>query len=187
MSKDFLIVAALLAIALAAPYAWASETLCNKGEINYFSCQTKVDRKIISICGNIENFEINDDSWLQYRFGKPRAVELVYPQEKIGSISKFEGNNFSKYNVVDLRFINKKTLYSVSIDAPYSGEGANQRSRFSGGVSVEITKYKPVNIYCGNSKVVQRYYDKFSRLIDSLRDKNGETDMLFHFYNHVSK
>lgn len=181
------IVATLLTIALAAPYTWASETLCNKGEVNYFSCQTKADRKIISICGNIENFEINDDSWLQYRFGKPHAVELVYPQEKIGSISKFEGNNFSKYNVVDLRFINKNTLYSVSIAAPYSGEEANQRSRFSGGVSVEVAKSKRISIDCADSRSVRKYYDQFARLNDSLSYKNGETDMLFHFYNHVSK
>lgn len=181
------IVATLLVIALAAPFAQASETLCQKGEVNFFSCQTKANGKVISICGNIENFEINDDSWLQYRFGKPRAVELVYPQEKIGSISKFEGNNFGKYNVVDLRFINKKTLYSVSIEAPYSGEEANKRSRFSGGVSVEVAKSKPVNIDCANSTNVRKHYSQFARLNDSLRYKNGETDMLFHFYNHVSK
>lgn len=180
-------VATLLAIALAASYTWASETLCGQGEIDYFSCQTKADPKVISICGNIEDFEINDDSWLQYRFGKPHAVELVYPQEKIGSIAKFEGNNFSKYNVVDLRFINKKALYSVSIAAPYSGEDANQRSRFSGGVSVEVAKSKRVAIDCVSSRSVRKYYDQFARLNDSLRYKNGETDMLFHFYNHVSK
>ncbi len=182
------IVAALLAITLAHPFAQASETLCQKGEVNFFSCQTKADGKIISICGNIQDFEINDDSWLQYRFGKSHAVELVYPQEKIGSISKFEGNNFSKYNIVDLRFINKKTLYSVSLEAPYSGEEATKRSRFSGGVSVEIAKSKPVNIDCIYPADVRKHYSQFARLNDSLRYKNGEkADMLFHFYNHVAK
>lgn len=182
------IVAALVALTLASSFSWATETLCQKDEVNFFSCKTKANGKIISICSNIEDFEINDDSWLQYRFGKPHAVELVYPHQKAGSISKFEGNNFSKYNVVDLRFINKKTLYSVSVEASYSGEEASKRSRFSGGVSVEIAKSKPVSIDCANSTSVRKYYSQFARLNDSLRYKNGEkTDLLFHFYNHVSK
>ena len=87
------IVTALVAITFAPFIAQAADTLCLKGEINYFSCKTKANGKIMSICGNIEDFEINDDSWLQYRFGKPHTVELVYPPEKVGSVSKFEGNN----------------------------------------------------------------------------------------------
>jgi hypothetical protein len=181
------IVATLLVIALAAPFAQASETLCNKGEVNFFSCQTKANGKVISICGNIENFEINDDSWLQYRFGKPRAVELVYPHEKNESISKFEGNNFSKYNVIDLRFINKKTLYSFSIAGPYNGEEANKRSRFSGGISVEVAKSKPVKIDCVNSTDVRKHYSQFARLNESLRYKKWRNRHFFHFYNHVPK
>lgn len=176
-----------LAATLAAPFVQASETLCQHDEIDFFSCKTKAKGKIISICGNIKNFEINEDSWLQYRFGKPRAVEFVYPQETIGSISKFEGNNFMKYYVVDLRFINKKTRYSVSIEAPYSGEDAREHPRYSGGVTVEVAKTKPVRIACVNSTSFQKYYDHFAGLNEVLRSQNGETDIFFHFHNHVAK
>ena len=52
------------------------------------------------MCGNITNGEINDGSWLQYRFGKAGSIELTYPKEKTGSFSKFEGYYFNRYGVI---------------------------------------------------------------------------------------
>ncbi len=178
--------AALLALALSIPAICSAKTLCQKEEITYFSCQAKNSGKFISVCGNIPNGKIDDDSWLQYRYGKPRAIELTYPEEKSDSVSKFEGNHFNRYSVIDLRFINGKTLYGVTLAGTFSGEGANPRSRASGSVYVETSKSKHISIACQDSSI-DKYYDIFAELNDSLRYRNGETDLLYHFYNHVSK
>jgi len=172
-------------ILLLLPSVTLSQTHCRKGEIDYFSCKTSSE-KIISVCGNITNGEISDSSWLQYRFGKVSAIELTFPKEKAGSVSKFEGNYFNKYGAIDLRFINGNTLYGVDINGPYSGDDATKRTDYSGGVSAEIGKTKRVNIYC--TKIDGRkYFGIFSDLNASLRYYSGETDFLYNFHNQVAK
>ena len=161
-------------IALLFPSIALSQSLCGKGELDYFSCET-VNKKVISVCGNISNGEITDNSWLQYRFGKKGAIELTYPKEKQGSVSKFEGNYFNRYNVIDLRFINGKTLYGVNYNDSYSGDEAQERTSPSAGVYVEINHAKPVNIQCAKIHTAFTY---FGYLNDWLRSYNGETN--FH-------
>ena len=73
---------------------------------------------------------------MQYRFGKMGAIELAYPAEKQGSIPKFEGNWFNRYNQVDLRFTIGKALYGVALNETYSGADDRKRSRPSGSVNV---------------------------------------------------
>jgi hypothetical protein len=172
-------------ILLLLPSVTMSQTLCREGEMDYFSCKTS-NKKIISVCGNITNGEIDDSSWLQYRFGKVGAIELTYPKEKVGSVSKFEGNFFVKYGVIDLRFISGKVLYSVSINSAYSGEDAAERVSSSAGVGVQIGKAKRVNLFCTKANTVEKYYGIFSALNETLRYNNGETDIFYHFYNHIS-
>jgi hypothetical protein len=172
-------------ILLLLPSVTLSQTLCRKGEIDYFSCKTS-NEKIISVCGNITNGEINDSSWLQYRFGKVGAIELDYPKEKTGSVSKFEGNFFNKYEVIDLRFINGNTLYGVGINGPYSGDDATKRTEYSGGVSAKIGKTKRVNFNC--TKIDGRkYFWIFGVLNALLTNYNGETDFPYNFHNQVAK
>ena len=176
----------LTVVVLLLPSIALSQTLCRKGEIDYFSCKTTANEKIVSVCGNITNGEINDDSWLQDRFGKTGAIELIYPKQTQGSVRKFEGNYFNTLNVIDLRFINGKTLYGVALNDSYRGDDAQKRFRPSGGIGVEISKMKRVNIHC--QKVDTRKYLEIFRLLNiSLRTYNGETDFLYYFYNHVSR
>ena len=176
-----------LAIVLAMfPCVGQSQTLCRAGEIDYFSCETTASEKIVSVCGNITGGEMGSESWLQYRFGKKGAIQLSYPPKGTDSVRKFEGNYFSKYNVVDLRFISGRTLYGVELNHTYSGDEAQQRDQPSGGITVTLSKTKHVNIDC--KKVdASKYFRIFSDLNTSLRAHNGETDFLYHFYNHVSR
>ena len=167
------------------PSVTLSQTLCRKGEVDYFSCKTSSE-KLISVCGNITNDEINDSSWLQYRFGKTGEIELTYPKEKENSISKFEGNYFNKYDVVDLRFINGNTLYSVDLNGPYSGDDSTNRTEYTGGVSVQIGKTKRVNFFCRKIDGL-KYFSIFSGLNVSLRNYSGETDFLYNFHKLVAK
>lgn len=69
-------------------------SLCTAGETVYFSCQAR-NGKMISLCGKVfeksrlGRLEEADDPWLQYRFGRPQALELVYPQSKPDSLRRF--------------------------------------------------------------------------------------------------
>lgn len=176
----------LASLLLLIPPIAMSQTLCKKDEIDYFSCRVAQGKKIISICGNITNGEINDDSWLQYRFGKVGAIELTYPKKRQNSALKFEGNYFNKYSVIDLRFINENTLYGVSLNGPYSGDDATKRKGYSGGVSAELGKNERSTIHCAKVDGHQ-YFDIFSGINDSIRNHNGETDFFYHFHNRVAK
>lgn len=140
----------------------------------------------MSVCGNIANGEVNDDSWLQYRFGKKGAIELLYPAKTAGSIAKFEGNFFGRYNVIDLRFISGRTLYGVSLNQSYDGDEAQPRPYPSGGIIVHVNKIKHVNIGCRKVDA-SKYYQVFSDLNILLRDHNGDTDFLYQFYNQEPK
>lgn len=168
------------------PAAALSQTLCSKGEIDYFSCQVVRSDKIISVCGNITNRDINDNSWLQCRFGKVGAIELNYPREKRDAVSKFEGNYFNKYSVITLRFINENTLYSVDLNGPYIGDDAMKRKRYSGGVTAELSKHQRVTMQCAKVDG-SKYFESFSGINDSIRNYIGETNFLDYFYNQVAK
>ncbi len=153
-----------------------SQTLCLKHETDFFSCVT-TNNKIISICGEISSNDSTND-WLQYRFGRQEHIELIYPEPKAGSISKFEGNTFNRYNVIDLRFINSRNAYSVSLNGPYDGDEAAVRSSASAGVNIKLKSKKRVSISCSaiDSK---KYYDRFENLNNELRFRNGDTDIFF--------
>lgn len=161
-----------------------AQTLCRKGETDYFSCSVSLSGKIISVCGNISSDELTDDDWVQYRFGKPRAIELQFPQEKLGSALKFEGNNFWRHNFIDLRFINGRALYSVALYGPYSSDAFDgERKGYKGEVSVTLAgSPKPVIIPC--RKVAgPKYFGIFKELNNVLpgRDPDSGMDMLEKF------
>lgn len=174
-----------LALLIFPCFGWA-QTLCRTGEIDYFSCETNSNQKIVSVCGNISEGEINSESWLQYRFGRKDAIELSYPPKALGSVEKFEGNYFDKYNVVDLRFINGRALYSVEFNHTFSGDESQQRDQPSGGITVHLGKNKRVSMPCKKVNA-PKYFRLFSELNASIRLHNGETDILHHYFNHVSK
>jgi hypothetical protein len=174
---------AFVVVMLLLPCIGVAQTLCRTGEMDYFSCETTANRKIVSICGNITNGEIDSESWLQYRFGKKGAIELSYPQDTSGSVEKFEGNYFGRYGVADLRFIAGRTLYGVALNLPYDGDEAQRRKKSSGNISVTLGKSKHVRIGCTKISNAQLFID----LNIWLRAHNGETDFLYYFFNHVAE
>ena len=72
----------LLIIILATSATAQTNSLCQSGEIDYFSCKLQKRQKIVSICGSPEPALL--DSYIQYRFGKPDQVELITPSQKQG-------------------------------------------------------------------------------------------------------
>lgn len=168
------------------PSVVLSQTLCHKGEIDYFSCQTSSNGKLLSICGNVIDGNLTDDSWVQYRFGRTDRIELVYPALKTNSASEFEGVYFSRYGVASIRFINGKTLYDVSLAQRRQDEDSGEQIQPSGGVTVAFTKTRHVNINCKTVDVA-KYSGAFSQLATSLGPYHGKEDILYYFYNEVAK
>lgn len=72
----------------------APPTLCKRGEVTYFSCRLKGVR-VVSVCGSGAVEPSADSahraSWLQYRIGTLRTLDLVFPNRKEDSVSRFEG------------------------------------------------------------------------------------------------
>lgn len=89
--------ALLFSIFFLDPIVASAVTHCKKGEIDYFTCKIKNSEKIVSLCGSAfrdssyATADINDDAWIQYRFGKPERLELIYPAKKLPLVSKFSG------------------------------------------------------------------------------------------------
>jgi hypothetical protein len=50
---------ALALVMLMLPCIGLAQTLCRASEIDYFSCETTANEKILSVCGNITNGEID--------------------------------------------------------------------------------------------------------------------------------
>jgi hypothetical protein len=57
-----------------------AESLCTPKEVLYYSCRIAGTQKLVSLCGSALN-EPNG-FWLQYRFGRPGQLELVYPESR---------------------------------------------------------------------------------------------------------
>lgn len=70
----------------------APPTLCKQGETTYFSCRLKESR-VVPVCGSgaVDASEnpVHRASWLRYRIGTPKVLELVFPKRKENSVSKF--------------------------------------------------------------------------------------------------
>jgi hypothetical protein len=169
-------------------YPAPAQTLCREDETDHFSCTAMGSKKIISICSNIGQGHIEDDSWLQYRFGQPGKIELAFPQEKQGSLAKFEGHYFNPreqpMEIADLRFAAPGALYGVSLERDSSKKG--EEGRYTGGVDVNLSRTKRVAIHCGKVDGA-RYFDSFVELNRTLPQSDSKTDMLQRFYREAAR
>lgn len=161
-----------------------SQTHCAKNEIDYFSCTTSAKGKVLSICGNIRNEGISNDSWVQYRFGPVDRAELTYPEKKLGSVKKFEGTYFVKYDAVSLNFITGEAFYNV--DLWYDREVEGNKVPKYGGVSVTLSESRYIKIPC-QSVDPDRYFSNLMHLANMLREHNGNTDFQSQFFSSIKK
>ncbi len=126
-----------------------AETLCGSDEIIYFSCKLAGSSKTVSLCGSpfrdSDTHEVSEDFWLQYRFGSPKKLELVYPKNKKGKPLPFNAAKFqteyARHNRgfdIEISFTNHGFIYFVS-----SLEGAENEKDNSYGVTVVPVNNNP--------------------------------------------
>ena len=88
-TRPFLAMALLAAgISVVPSWVWA-DGLCHAGEQTYFSCPTK-RHKTISLCGSLP-------ATLQYRYGKPPAVELAFPDDAAQGTRQLATAHYARY------------------------------------------------------------------------------------------
>jgi hypothetical protein len=92
----------------------SAATLCHPDESVVYSCKIKGSSKIASVCSSL-NFD-RDKGYLQYRFGAPGRIELIYPKSKIGSQKLFFWRELRPYHssVRELTFKSGPYFYTLS-------------------------------------------------------------------------
>jgi hypothetical protein len=106
----------LVVLSLFASNALA-QTHCIPPEQTFFSCKIRGTQKVASLCGVSTMGGDNEDSWLQYRFGRLGVIEFRYPRAKEKSIPKFQGEFHRSAMGSDdsLWFTNHGTTYSLEV------------------------------------------------------------------------
>ena len=113
-------------------------TLCKSSEKVVFSCQIKNTSEIASVCSS--SALTHDEGYLQYRYGTPRNVELVFPPTKRRTQSQFYWGKIIAYGGSDseLSFISGGYLYTLGIGG--ESEEVNGISGGTYGGYIQITK-----------------------------------------------
>jgi hypothetical protein len=97
-----------------------STTLCQPDEQVIFSCDLKGSGKYVSLCGS-KNLT-REEGYLQYRFGRPGAVELEFPKDKDSTKKQFTYDHYFRALVdrTNISFVNGGYTYTVFDD--YEGD-----------------------------------------------------------------
>jgi hypothetical protein len=97
-----------------------SNTLCRAEEQNFFTCIVTGSAKVISLCGS-KSLDARR-GYLQYRFGKPGAVELQYPRDRANTQRVFRYAHYIRAQVdrAEITFDNEG--YSYVIFDYYEGD-----------------------------------------------------------------
>ena len=78
---------ALSAMAIASQPSSAA-SLCEKSETIFFSCILE-NKKIVSLCGDGDNLSNPKTGYIQYRFGSPSNMEMMYPKKHTPPVGIF--------------------------------------------------------------------------------------------------
>ncbi len=88
-------------------------SLCRGGEQILFNCLGANSPKVISLCGS--NSLDHRRGYLQYRYGKPGAVERQFPQARANTQQAFRYAHYSRAQVdrTEISFDNQGYRYTI--------------------------------------------------------------------------
>jgi hypothetical protein len=131
-----------------------AETLCLPSEKIIFNCEISNKHKFASVCASPDL--TNSKGYLQYRFGNPKKLELVYPNNKENSQNLFYFRLLHPYQsfVKELTFKSGAYFYTIAIyevseelndipDGAYFGQieiEKQQNSQYRGRSATHIIK-----------------------------------------------
>lgn len=102
-----------------------AESLCRKDEINFSSCS--VGTKTSSFC--VSRGASTELAYIQYRFGMPRKVELVVPNNSRKSKGVFFNSMYTDGTGSEMRLSFKNGIYSYiffNIDSWQEGDSVSR-------------------------------------------------------------
>ena len=114
----------VIIVGIALPtYCQAEDSLCNSSETVYFSCRVERTNQLVSLGGS--TLDNPERFWLQYRYGSPGALELVFPRKKSSFLeSGLDVGFYRRANGLDtnVSFTSDNWSYTVFHWAPGEGE-----------------------------------------------------------------
>lgn len=87
MKNECLLAVGLIALASTVTAAPSSPSHCSHHEENLFSC--RIGQKFLSFCSPRTADDQHPPAWIQYRYGRIGATELVFPAEKTSPVDHF--------------------------------------------------------------------------------------------------
>jgi hypothetical protein len=129
---------------------WAATTHCTPNEQVIFSCPTG-KQKIVSVCAS-QDLSSNS-GYLEYRFGKPGALEIVLPAGGKDPTDAAEAGTFSSMNGSAASFIRFKkgdyayVTYSAEVSDGVAADGTRNWMSQEG-VVVEKSGKLLANLLC---------------------------------------
>jgi hypothetical protein len=124
-------------VSVAVPRSAASggaSALCDQPQENYFSCRTR-DDKLIELCGG---------KTVEYRFGKPAKIELVYPKSPDDAPLRFAHYSRPVTDRIEISFSTGGVHYSVFDYSEGRKHTAGVRATKAGGKEVTIACKGPI-------------------------------------------
>lgn len=148
----------LLIVATFSLNAFAVETHCDNENQIVFNCTLKNSKKIISVCrvgaGPLE------DQYLQYNFGAPGNVELIFPSDGAAKKAQFSYlrvySKSANYLSYDLTFKVSRNEYNIYWEEAGDMDNVEQKkteNRITNGVSLTTSNGKAINLLCGENAV----------------------------------
>lgn len=172
---------ALLLLSAFCPTGHA-QSHCGRDETEYFSCKLAGSARVASLCGGNESGR-PEGEWLQYRFGRPRQIELEYPPGKENSLKKFEAVHYSKYGYLSVLFINGQALYEIEVsEATIKG-----RPVHTAVIKVEFEK-RTTELSC-EKPVPASYWTDLTDLAPSTFKPSGDgrDGFLWQYHNRIAR
>lgn len=156
-----------LLLILCCSAVWAGEpgSLCNKDEQVIFTCST--GKKFASLCASSQ-FSKNS-GYVQYRYGRPQKIELLYPETLKPSQRNFTLSNtgFSGGGASYIRFQNngyEYFLYDSTVRTNFKA-GEPNYPQFDAGIVVRQNSKKISTKHCKDNEASIRSpaYDQLER------------------------
>ena len=147
----------LLFLAVTTQNSFAIETHCDSEERIIFNCKLVDSMKIVSVCKvGPEPLEAQN---LQYRFGAPGKLELVFPKQGFFKKQQFlyerQYSNNAGYLLYELTFSIGRNKYNIYWEEVNESDDAGnwERTRIANGINVTTSGGKSRNLLCDKNAV----------------------------------
>ena len=113
IKNERLLAAGIFPLASTVVAAPATPSHCTPDEENLFSC--RIGRKTLSFCTPKTVDDLHAPAWIQYRFGRIGALELVFPAARTSPVANFRCTTASAGSWVDhtIQFSINDHFYTV--------------------------------------------------------------------------